>query len=272
MNAQSTTAGKADVEHQLQQRPEGMQPQAWFAPCRTRPPRVRLFCFPSAGKGAAGYTTWRSLFPEIIEVLPAKLPGRETRFHEEPVTRFPELLEQLAAHIEPLLDTPFAFFGHSLGALVAFELTRFLRGQGQLLPRLLMVSARAAPHLRLPAPICHLPKDQFLNAIQARYGSFDPEIKNHPEILDRFEPVLRADFTLFDSYVYGEQRPLECPIRAYGGSRDPMASAGQLQAWDRHTLAGFTSRTFDGNHFFFEKGRTILEQLVADIFDRLITP
>jgi medium-chain acyl-[acyl-carrier-protein] hydrolase len=249
-----------------------MQRQAWFAPYHTRPPRVRLFCFPSAGKGAAGYTSWRSLFPETIEVLPAKLPGREGRFREEPVTQFPELLEQLAAHVEPLLDAPFAFFGHSLGALVAFELARFLRGRGKPLPVLLMVAARSAPHLRTTTPIYHLPREQFLDAIQDRYGSFDQEIKDHPEILDRFEPILRADFTLFDNYVHCEQRPLECPIRAYGGSRDTMTSALHLQAWDRHTVAGFTFRSFDGHHFFFEKDRTILGQLVADIAGRLIAP
>jgi surfactin synthase thioesterase subunit len=229
-----------------------------------------LFCFPSAGKGAAGYTSWRPLFPEAVEVLPARLPGREGRFREEPVTRFPDLVDQLAAQIEPLLDAPYALFGHSLGALVAFELARLLRGRGKPLPLLLMVAARSAPHLRTTTPICHLPRDEFLNAIQDRYGSFDQEIKNNPEILHRFEPILRADFTLFDNYAYDEQPPLECPIRAYGGTRDTMISPSHLQAWDRHTVAGFTSRTFDGHHFFFEKDRTILEQLVDDIDGRLI--
>ena len=140
-----------------------------------------------------------------------------------------------------------------------------------LLPLLLMVASRPAPHLRTPPPICHLPKGQLLNAIQDRYGPFDLEIKNHPEILDRFEPILRADFTLFDNYVYAEQRPLACPIRAYGGARDPMAPASQLQAWDRHTVAGFTSRSFDGHHFFFEKD-TILCQLVDDIGGCVLRP
>jgi medium-chain acyl-[acyl-carrier-protein] hydrolase len=245
-----------------------MQQQAWFAPYHTRTPHVRLFCFPSAGKGAAGYAAWRSLFPQTVEVLPAKLPGREGRFREEPVTRFPELVEQLAAHIEPLLDAPFAFFGHSLGALVAFELVRCLRARGKPMPLLLTVASRSAPHLRT-TPIFHLPKDQFLHAIQDRYGSLHQEIMNDPEVLDRFVPILRADFTLFDNYVYSEQRSLECPIRAYGGSRDIMTSGAHLQAWDRHTVAGFTSRIFDGHHFFFETDRMALGQLVADIHGRL---
>jgi medium-chain acyl-[acyl-carrier-protein] hydrolase len=249
-----------------------MQRQTWFTPYHPRTPRMRLFCFPSAGKGAAGYTNWRWLFPETVEVLPAKLPGREGRFREEPFTRFPELVEQLAAHVEPLLDVPFAVFGHSLGALVAFELARLLRGRGKPLPRLLLVAARPAPHLRTTTPIWHLPRDQFLSAIQDRYGEFDREIKDHPEILDRFEPILRADFTLFDNYVYGEQAPLDCPIHAYGGSRDAMTSAPLLQAWGRHTVAGCACRIFPGNHFFFEKDRTVLEQLVADIAGHLIAP
>jgi medium-chain acyl-[acyl-carrier-protein] hydrolase len=246
-----------------------MQQHAWFAPYHTHTPRVRLFCFPSAGKGAAGYAAWRSLFPQSIEVLPARLPGRESRFREEAVTRFPELVEQLAAHVEPLLDVPFAFFGHSLGALVAFELARSLRARGKPLPKLLMVASRSAPQLRTTTPICHLPRDQFLQAIQDRYGSFDQEIKNDQEIMDRFIPILRADFTLFDNYLYSEQRPLECPIRAYGGSQDAMILETHLNAWELHTLAGFTSRLFEGQHFFFERDRTILAQLVADIAGRL---
>lgn len=247
-----------------------MQQQAWFVPVSGRVPRGRLFCFPSAGKGIAGYASWRHLLPEAVEVLPARLPGRDGRFREAPITRFPDLLEQLAEHIEPFLDVPFAFFGHSLGALVAFEMARLLREQRKPLPFLLMVAARSAPHLRTTTPISHLPPDQFLGAIQDRYGAFDEEIRHNQEILNQFEPILRADFTLFDNYVYCERPPLECPIRAYGGSRDTMTLPPDLEAWDRHTVAGFSFRSFDGHHFFFEKDRKILVQFVDDIRSSLM--
>jgi surfactin synthase thioesterase subunit len=262
--------GEAADQTLVSSEPVMIQPQAWFARTAVRSPRLRLFCFPSAGRGASGYVNWRPLFPEPIEVLPTRLPGREGRLREQPITRFPELLERLAEHIEPLLDVPFAFFGHSLGALVGFELARRLRARGRPLPMLLMVAARSAPHLRTTTPIYHLPQDQFLRAIQDRYGQFHEDILKCQDIVDRSVPALRADFTLFDTYVYTEAAPLECPIRAYGGSQDTMISSPDLEAWNVHTAGRFTYRRFDGPHFFFEKDEHILAQLIGDITQNLM--
>jgi surfactin synthase thioesterase subunit len=214
--------------------------------------------------------TWRQFVPNTIEVLPARLPGREARFHEPLITAFPVLVESLAAEIEPLLDRPFAFFGHSLGALVAFELARLLRKRGVRLPGSLLVAARSAPHLEPLPPIYHLPSEEFLTTIQRRYGAFDDEIRQDRALMSKFEPILRADFTLFDTYRYSEDSPLECPVIAYGGSRDGLAMPSTLHAWQRHTSGEFGCRIFEGGHFFFEKDRIVLRQLLDDCNRRLV--
>jgi surfactin synthase thioesterase subunit len=215
---------------------------------------------------------WRRLLPSAVEVLPARLPGREGRFEEEPITAFPRLLSLLAVEVERFLDAPFALFGHSLGALVAFELARLLRQRGSPAPVALLVAGRAAPHLPFPSPLYQLPAKQFLAAIQERYGAFDDEIQRDEDLLARFEPVLRADFTLFDTYRYVEGEPLDCPITVFGGSRDPRTPEPALRAWERHTANEFTWRLFPGGHFFFEKDELVLRDLLDEVSRRLAGP
>lgn len=246
-----------------------MHEPSWFPSSKGGSERVRLFCFPSAGKSPAAYTRWPPGLPSTIDVLPAQLPGRGTRYREPSVTHFPTLVELLAQHIEPLLDVPFAFFGHSLGALVAFELARALRNRNAPVPVLLIVAARSAPHLRTVSPLYQLPSELFLEAIQNRYGAFDDEIKNQPEVLKWFEPILRADFTLFDTYVYSDRPPLDCPIVAYGGSTDHMTAGSDLQAWERHTSKEFSARLLPGSHFFFEKSAETRRLLLSDMSTHL---
>jgi surfactin synthase thioesterase subunit len=224
-----------------------------------------LICFPSAGKGAAHYMSWRRLLPSAIDVLPARLPGREGRSDEAPITEIPLLVELLAVEIERLPDVPFALFGHSLGALVAFELTRLLRKRERVTPVLLMVAAQAAPHLESLSPIYHLPSNQFLEVIQDRYGAVDDEILRDQELMARFEPILRADLTLFDSYRYSEDAPLECPIAAFGGARDRSTSESALNGWNQHTSKEFSCRFFEGGHFFFGNDRAVLRSLLNEV-------
>ena len=198
-----------------------MQSNVWFPAARMSPARMRLFCFPSAGGGSAPYVTWRQGLPQAVEVLPARMPGREHRVRESSITEFPLLLESMVGEVEGLARVPFAFFGHSLGALVAFELTRLLRARGSApCPTTLFVAARSAPQLPPPPPLYHLPPDQFLTGLQGALRRIRRRDPPRSPLLRAFKPILRADLTLFDTYRYTSDAPLACPIVALGGSTD----------------------------------------------------
>src|SRR5260370_20858382 len=154
---------------------------------------LRLFCLPSAGGGSSAYRDWQNGFPSEIEVCPVQLPGRENRFSEPPATSMPSLVRALAAGLSPFLDRPFALFGHSLGALVAFELCQELRSMRQPVANHLFVSARPAPHLpdRRP-PIHHLP-DEALAAELRRLNGTPEDVLGDSALIELILPHLRAD-------------------------------------------------------------------------------
>jgi medium-chain acyl-[acyl-carrier-protein] hydrolase len=193
------------------------------------------------------------------------MPGREHRVGETPVTDFSTLVELLVAEIEPLASVPIALFGHSLGALVAFEICRHLRERSAIKPKVLFVAARPAPQLPAAPPIYRLPPDRFLAAIQDRYGTFDDEIRHDQSLMKTFEPILRADFTLFDNYRYTAGPKLDCPIVALGGSADRSATFPALQAWSVQTSGEFTCSVFEGSHFFFDNDQSALRRLFREI-------
>jgi len=215
---------------------------AWFPGADTIEGQ-RLFWFPHAGGGS---TTPRGMPLHI----PVRLPGRESRLAEAPFERMAPLVEALANAIEPYLAQPFAFFGHSMGAAVAFELTRLLRKRGQPLPRVLIASAARAPqyrrnHVPPPAPT----DDQLLDELRRLQG-IPAEMLGDPVLMRSILPPLKADAALYRNYVYSEDAPLPCPIRAYGGAEDPNVRPKHLEAWARQTTASFRVRIFPGGHFY----------------------
>jgi len=224
---------------------------------------ARLFCFPYAGGGAAAFAGWR--LPRAA-VCPVRLPGRESRTAEAPFERMGALVEALAAAIEPFLDRPFAFFGHSMGAVVAFELARLLRKRGLPQPRLLVASGARAPQLRLHhTPPPDPSEEQFLAELR-RLGGIPAEALQDPAVLRAILPALAADAALYRRYVYVEDAPLSLPIRAYGGSADPNILPQHLHAWQEQTAAGFVVRLFAGGHFFLHESRAAaLAALAADL-------
>jgi medium-chain acyl-[acyl-carrier-protein] hydrolase len=206
---------------------------SWF-PGIERASSPRLFWFPHAGGGTS------VVVPGVVAV---RLPGREARMAETPFERMAPLVEALANAIEEYLDQPFAFFGHSMGAVVAFELARELRRRGRPLPSRLIASAARAPqfrrnHIPQPAP----PDAQLLRELQI------------PAELERAVlPSLRADTALYRNYIYSEDAPFDFPIRAYGGVDDANIRREHLEGWRLQTIGAFALRIFTGGHFYMQE-------------------
>jgi medium-chain acyl-[acyl-carrier-protein] hydrolase len=219
------------------------------APSNSRA-RLRLFCFPYAGGGSSVFRCFPDYLPRGVEVCPIQLPGRESRWGEPPFTRMPRLVDTLARVLPPYFDRPFAFFGHSLGAFVAFELTHKLRRMKAPAPLQLFVSGAHAPHIPDPAPHIHkLPDAELLQQL-LDYNGIPPAILRNNEYVQLFLPILRADFELYETYVHLPRAPLDCPISAFAGLQDCKAGSAAVAAWKAHTRAAFTFHAFPGDHFF----------------------
>jgi medium-chain acyl-[acyl-carrier-protein] hydrolase len=176
------------------------------------------------------------------------------------------LVEGLADAIQPYLEQPFAFFGHSMGAVIAFELARLLRRRRQPLPRILIASAARAPQFRrghVPGPA---PGDERLLADLRRLGGIPAELLRDAALTNAILPALRADTELYRHYVYTEDDPLILPIRAYGGTEDDNITVEHLEGWRQQTCVSFAVRRFAGGHFYL---RTSAEQFRAALEEDL---
>lgn len=217
-----------------------------------------LFCFPYAGGSATVFSGWSEGLPATIEVRPIQLPGRGARLMEHPINRTPELVEAVAEALIPHLDKPFAFFGHSMGAIIIFELARYLRAECNTEPLHLFVSGSLAPQIRLPkSPTYKLSDAAFVEKLRQLNGT-PPEILEHYELMRLVTPSLRADYELAETYTYLKSEPLACPITAFGGLGDKLVSQRQLQAWDKQTAATFSLQMFRGDHFFIHSSKKLV--------------
>lgn len=222
--------------------------------------RLRLFCFPHAGGGASNFINWSSDLSAEIEVCPIQLPGRENRFKEPTFTQLFPLLETLEEVLLPLFNIPFAFFGHSLGALIVFEFARHLRRKRGILPIHLFVSAFRSPQLPNRLPLMHqLSEEEFL--AQLRRLKATPElILQNKELLELFLPILHADFMMSEVYTYSSEDPLDCPISVFGGLQDEFVTYDELKAWREQTISSFSIQMYPGDHFFLYSSRTVVLQ------------
>lgn len=244
---------------------------SWIiTPKPDRRAKLRLFCFHYAGGGASIYRTWPTDLPSTIEVCAVQLPGRERRLNEPAFTTLAPMLDQLVEVILPSLDMPYAFFGHSLGALVAFELTRMLSVRYSLLPVHLLVSGRGAPQMPdMVPPIHHLPDDGFIDGLRRLDGTPE-EVLQIPELMELLLPTLRADFAVSETYIYTPDKPLDCPISAFGGQDDQFAAYPELAGWKQQTNRAFNLHMFPGNHFFLHSSRVEVIRTVARDLDPYI--
>jgi medium-chain acyl-[acyl-carrier-protein] hydrolase len=226
--------------------------------------RIRLFCFPYAGGGALVFRAWAENLPLEIQVCPIQLPGRENRFKEPPFTQVQPLVQTLLEVFYPYyLTKPFAFFGHSMGALISFELARQLHQQYNLTPVHLFVSARLAPQEVDPRPpIYQLPEDEFVEQLCHLSGT--PEtILHNAELMQMLLPVLRADFAINEAYMYKPREPLDVPISAFGGLQDPKVSQEDLKKWSEQTSRSFNLHMFPGNHFFINNAQSLVLRAIT---------
>ncbi len=228
--------------------------------------RLRLFCFPYAGGGASIFRSWPNDLPDWIEVYPIQLPGRENCIRDAPFRRLLPLIDELTDRCLSLVsEKPFAFFGHSMGALIGFELTRRLRQRSMPQPIHLFVSGARAPQIHNPRPPIHnLPDDQFKEAVRDFNGT--PEaILQHEELMQILLPCLRADFEVYETYIYQPEPPLSIPISVFGGWQDKKISSHELEAWRSQTSGAYSMRMFPGDHFFLNSAHEPLLQNISRI-------
>lgn len=238
----------------------------WLAGGKTNPrAEARLFCFPYAGGGDSIFRAWQKVLPEAIAVCPVQLPGRGARISEPPFTELGLLVRAAAQALAPHLDKPFAFFGHSMGALVGFELARHLRRGGGPQPVHLFVSGRCSPQT-LKEPLADdLPDSEFREALR-RYNGTPAEVLENPELMELLLPAVRADFAVCKSYVHAPEPPFSFPVTAFGGLEDPGVSRECLDGWREHTTGPFVLRMLPGDHFFLNTStRPLLEAIAKEL-------
>ncbi|GHO83341.1 thioesterase II family protein [Dictyobacter formicarum] len=242
-----------------------MQRSPWIVSRQTYP-KNRLFCFPYAGGGASIYRLWPQALPPEVEVCPIQLPGHETRIGEEPIDRLQALLPALVQALNPYLHEPFQIFGHSMGALIGFELTRQLRRQHLPTPTYLFMSGHQAPQISRPATrTWQKPDAEFIQSLKNMGGTPDTVLQN-AELMQLLLPTLRADFALNETYQYQAEEPLTIPITVFGGSEDKEVDPTELKAWQEQTIYPIVQRIFPGNHFYLHTHQSLLTQAIASYY------
>jgi medium-chain acyl-[acyl-carrier-protein] hydrolase len=245
-------------------------PKIWFPYWYPKPEaQLRLFCFPFAGGTASVFHRWADPGPSV-EMLSIQYPGRETRFREPPCHRLRTLVDSLGPVILPLLDRPYAFFGYSLGALLSFELARWLRRAGAPAPLGLMLAAGMPPG-RPWRRITHTLSQEDFTAELHRYAGTPPEVLAHPELLEMLLPMLRADFEMVETHIVTPEPPLSVPFAVWGGAEDEQPSPQALEGWRDYTSSDFMLQLFPGGHFFLQSSSNILREALVRTMARWFT-
>lgn len=254
------------------------RPQRWLVAPEPRPgARVRLVCFPHAGGGSAAFHAWARCAPAHVEVWAAQLPGREMRFREPPVARLPDLADALAAALDALPGdggrAP-VLYGHSMGALLAFEVARGLRRVGRAAPAGLLLAGSAPPEPPGPQSVSsddsrhdapdepsrhsshgppsgalhRLPEPEFLRAVRS-LGGFPPGLLDDVRIRDHVLPMMRADLAAVETYRCRPEPPFDVPVTVFYGTEDTIAPGAAVRRWARHTTGPFRAVAWPGGHF-----------------------
>ncbi|UGT42567.1 alpha/beta fold hydrolase [Nocardia yamanashiensis] len=238
---------------------------------RPRPDAVlRLVCFAHAGGGPQVFRHWADFLGLEMEVWTVALPGRGRWLRDQPITAWKPLVEGTSQVIAREIPGSIALFGHSFGALLAFEVARSMTTAG-IEPAQLVVSGRPAPSA--PFAVALLADDlTLMSLMDARYGGVPEQIRGVPELVEHFGPLLRSDLELVVNYDYRRDPVLSCSIAAFAGTEDPDTTADNLADWGRETIGDFVSRRFPGGHFYLtehtpEVLETLRELLMAKVGD-----
>lgn len=220
---------------------------------------MRLICLPHAGAGTGAYRPWTAVLAPDITVTAAQLPGRDSLTDRPAFTRLVALVEWLADRVlAPAAAAPYALFGHSVGALVAYELARTARRRGLPAPVRLFVSGRRAPDAPAPSRAIHALPDPEFRAEIAALGGTPPPVLAEPAMMDLLVPALRADFSMAETYTWMPEAPLDVPITVFGGAADAQAPPPALEHWRAHTTGSCALRVLPGGHFFVTGARDAL--------------
>lgn len=224
---------------------------------------VRLFCLHCAGGSASEFRSWPIYLSGEFELVAVQLPGRESRVKEPFVASMGDLTSGVIEAMTPLLDKPYAIFGHSFGALGGFEVIRELRRRGLNQPFLFIPAGRRGPNVQKKRPpIASLPRESFIEELRKDYGDHIAHVLKSVELREAFIPQIHADFALSESYRFRDERPLDCPIVAFAGVDEDDLDTEDLGAWAAHTNQGFRARRFPGDHFFIRKSQELVVEAV----------
>lgn len=218
-----------------------------FHPAPAAP--VRLVCLPHAGGSATFWFPLSAALAPDADVLAVQYPGRQERRLEPPLTDLHDLADRVAAALHPLLDRPYALLGHSMGALLGYEVARRLRRSGRPAPLELYASGRRAPHINRAEDV-HLRDDAGVVAELRSMSGTDSGLLGDDELLRLVLPAVRADYQAVETYRYRPGRPLDCPITVLTGDSDPHVPRQEAVAWSVHTTAAHQVRGYPGGHFF----------------------
>ncbi|WP_341716330.1 thioesterase domain-containing protein [Micromonospora sp. FIMYZ51] len=227
---------------------------------------LRLVCFPHAGGNANVYLPWAPLLPDATDLLAVCYPGRQDRLAEPCVAQMDVLADRISDVLVPYLDRPLAFFGHSMGASVAYEVTLRLESRYGFTPSVLFVSGHGAPHISQVELDPDLADDEYLLGRIGALGEVDPVLLRSPKLRELIMPALRADLRMLYRYLPSEPAKVHAPIAAFLGTDDPTCTVDTVRAWAELTIGGFESTSFPGDHFYLVPE---YEQVVAALTARL---
>ncbi|MEU9316897.1 alpha/beta fold hydrolase [Streptomyces sp. NPDC048295] len=230
--------------------------------------RTRLYCFPHAGGAASTFHSWAHLFPETVELVAVQYPGRQDRYRDPMPDSIPELAEEIVRGIEMPLDRPTAFFGHSMGAMVAFEAARRLQPRFPSPLAGLFVSACKAPAERTPRGLS-FDEDEIRAYLRALGGEGARKLDENEELWQLALPVISGDLRAVEKYGYTAGAPLTCPLIVMGGNRDPSVAPADLELWKDYAIRGAEVHMVDGGHFYFDESLPQVIGILAALLARL---
>jgi medium-chain acyl-[acyl-carrier-protein] hydrolase len=244
----------------------------WFIPFKQEDnASIRLCCFHYGGGSASAFREWSKDVMDFVELIVVQMPGRENRFNEPLLYNISHVVDKLCMNFDHYMDKPFIFFGHSMGALIAFEFIRSLRRRGKPQPKHLIVSGTKAPQIPLGRqPIHDLPDSKFIEELK-RYNGIPGSIVDNRELMSLFLPTIRADFCISETYKYLSEEHLTCPITALGGLSDDTFNPDDLLKWEEQTTCAFKSYFLSGDHFFIKTSYKEVLKIVNQVLHNEIT-
>ena len=236
-----------------------------YKPSPLRNPRLRLYCFPYAGGNAGIFNSWLELLYNGVEINAISLPGRWSRENEQAITCMHTICLEVADAIRSDADIEYAFFGHSMGGILAYQVAQELRNQGTMLPDHLFVSGCQAPHANSDSykrkRVSEMDEDELFTYISKLAGT-PSELLNEESMRERIASTMLPDLTAIDNWRYVECKPLPIPITVFTGSHDPVVNVDRAREWKRHTTSDFNFNLITGDHFFINKEKTKLLRMI----------